>query len=132
MNYTALINIPELKGESSLEAWNEGLLTSLNLARIRRYIEEDIPEPDPFEIRERDQWAKDRALAVYPITSSTYAVRSILRNSGWDKKEENPKVLYDLINTTIPQLTQESIMVLVKQANTIKRQDFTSLSAFLD
>lgn len=43
MKFNSLIKIPELKGESTLEAWNDGLHASLNLARIRHYIQRDVP-----------------------------------------------------------------------------------------
>lgn len=78
MDFNLFIKIPELKGESTLEKWNDALHASLNFARIRHYIQRDVPQPE----ENREQWHKDRVLAVYLITISTDAVRGILNNSG--------------------------------------------------
>lgn len=130
MDFTSLIKIPELKGESTLEAWNDGLHASLNLVGIRRYIQEEVARPEDEDAVQK--WKRDRALAVYLITSSTNPVRGILKNAGWTIDEENPKTLYDIVNTTIPQLNQESVKVLVKNLGNIKRQNYTSLGAFIE
>jgi len=57
---------------------------------------------------------------------------TILRNHGYDKRNEDPKVLYDAIHRVLTRTSSNSVTTLIRELINIDTNKFESLQKYLD
>ncbi|KAK0713409.1 hypothetical protein B0T26DRAFT_650382, partial [Lasiosphaeria miniovina] len=80
----------------------------------------------------KKEWRMNRAVIAAMINNSlSQTVHERLVARGWDPREQNPKVTYELIKEVIPRLSQEAVMDFVVEFVKIERPAFATMQAFL-
>ena len=124
--------IPKLKGEKNLDAWNLILRCTLDTYGWLGYITTDIPEPD--DATEKRQWKTIRCNVnlILKATLTDQDTYQTLINNGWDPDEPNPKKTYDKVLIAIPKIAEDTVGILVEEFAGIRRRNFESFQKFLD
>lgn len=127
-----LPDVPQLKGEENLDYWDLMLKTNLACQDLDKYLESNIPMPEAEAVRKK--WKSDRLKIKIIIVASlqTPGVLTVLENSGWSRKEEDPKVTYDAIMKEIPRLSTDNTLSVIQSFCRIDCGKFESFTKFLD
>ncbi|KAK3358274.1 hypothetical protein B0T24DRAFT_540710 [Lasiosphaeria ovina] len=123
-------DVTQLTGEKNLIQWDSSLWGYLNIYDLQNYILQVIDEPTSAV--EKKEWRVNRAVISAMISNSlSPAVYERLIARGWDPREQNPKVIYDLIKKVLPRVTQEAVMDCVIEYSIIDRTTFGKMQDFL-
>lgn len=122
--------VPQLTGECNLKAWKRHIYQSCIYYDLEGFLLGT--EPEPQDVDEFLRWRKRRVQCMIIITHSlrTPEIEAQLEIAGWKENEEDPKVLYDLVLSTIPKIPEQSIPELFYQLIDLKMDTVTSLSDY--
>lgn len=131
-NLESKFEIPKihlLRGEENITDWELQLFNTLKWHGLIEYITTDVPEPaDPTE---NLKWKRNRLATNLLMVPSLEKVSAKLETAGWDKlKEDNPKVIYDLVKKVISKTTEDALSSLVVEFSHLDRAKFSSLEEF--
>ncbi|KAK3338103.1 hypothetical protein B0H65DRAFT_434945 [Neurospora tetraspora] len=124
-----------LEGERNIDDWEQGLEAELDCLGLTDYIFGTVVEPDQVAKPDAHKtWFTQRANAMKILlaTLKNQAVITTLTINGWDRKNKDPKVLYDLIQSCIARVTNEARSEVLAEFLAIKRANFDTMASFLN
>ncbi|KAK3948197.1 hypothetical protein QBC32DRAFT_381891 [Pseudoneurospora amorphoporcata] len=131
---TAISCLVCLEGERNIDDWEHRLEAELDCLGLTDYIFGTVQEPDKeTQPAEHEIWFTQRANAMKILlaTLKDEAVITTLAIHGWDRKNKDPKVLYDLIRSCIAPVTNEARSEVLAEFLAINRANFDSMASFL-
>ena len=117
----------EIKHEGDLRNWTDQLETILDLHDLL-YIKKDISEPDGES--EKKKWKYNRLRVYNIIQPSLRHISDRLDEAGWDRSNKNPKVLFELVQSTVLITPHTMVTKLFAEIGSFDQRNFSTLSAY--
>ncbi|KAK7755385.1 hypothetical protein SLS62_002612 [Diatrype stigma] len=124
--------VPQLRGESNLAKWKLGVLQQAEYNDLTAFFESNVSEPTGDDAEKKLLWRRQRVHAMALMTSTISQVKAQLTAAGWrhDGSVKDPKVLWDLVCTTIPKASEQSVPQLFNELIRAKLDYGTTLQNF--
>ncbi|KAI0850854.1 hypothetical protein F5Y00DRAFT_268237 [Daldinia vernicosa] len=123
-------SVPQLNGEDNLKAWKYSIHQYCIYYDLEGFLLGT--EPEPQDACEASRWRKRRAhcMVILAYSLRNPEITGQLKIAGWKTHERDPKVVYDLVLSTIPKLWEHLIPQLFNQLMDLKVDAVTSLHAY--
>jgi hypothetical protein len=134
------VTLPVLTNENELENWDSQLRAALAPYGLFKYLEKDIPKPEPTGeddddfVNELSKWNTDRADIFKLMTASLKkgTIWSRMTRIGWKPEHVDPRQTYLKVFEALQHGTVHTTRLLIKEYFELRPAKFDSMDAYIN
>ncbi|KAL2020851.1 hypothetical protein VTK56DRAFT_7842 [Thermocarpiscus australiensis] len=123
--------IPLLKGEANFEEWRNAAEIHAQWFELEGFLDGSEVCPATATSEQEETFRRRKLLAYSMIKYSITPVIDFVKSSGWQQENEDPKTLWDIVNKTIPSISNEHWTALIEKISTMDVERYSDLEAYL-